>query len=60
MGGRGRIFRDELETVIVDMVTENNATRLQKNQTRVLAGSTVFGNVVSVSMAIIEFYKSIN
>lgn len=53
-GGRERLFTQEQELAIVQMVQENNAIRLRELQQRIIADRMVFNNINRVSISTIS------
>lgn len=53
-GGRVAIFTPAQETLIVDMVRENNTIRLREIRDRVIADNVNFENIDNVSLATID------
>lgn len=48
-GGRKRLFTEQQELAIIEMVRENNAIRLRELQERIIADRNVFSNINRVS-----------
>ncbi len=53
-GGRVAMFTPAQETLIVDMVRENNTIRLREIRDRVIADNVNFENIDNVSLATID------
>ena len=53
-GGRQRLFTQQQELAIVDLVRANNAIRLNKLQQHILADREVFNNIERVSISTIR------
>lgn len=53
-GGRQRLFTEQQELVLVDMVRANNAIRLHQLQSHIIADRQVFGNINTVSITTIR------
>lgn len=50
-GGRERLFTQQQELAIIEMVRENNAIRLRELQQRIIANRNVFSNINRVSIS---------
>ncbi|KAL1269366.1 hypothetical protein QQF64_031655 [Cirrhinus molitorella] len=50
-GGRQRLFSEQQELAIIEMVRENNAIRLRDLQQRIIADGNVFNNINRVSIS---------
>lgn len=53
-GGRTRLFSNEQEHAIVDMVVQNNTIRLKEIQQRVIQDNHLFHNIHQCSLATID------
>ena len=53
-GGRTRMFSQHQETLIVDMVRQNNAIRLHEIQQRIVEDNVDFEGINSVSLSTID------
>ncbi len=50
-GGRERLFTQQQELAIIEMVRENNAIRLRELQQRIIANRNVFNNINRISIS---------
>ncbi len=50
-GGRERLFTQQQELAIIEMVRENNAIRLRELQQHIIANRNVFNNINRISIS---------
>lgn len=53
-GGRARLFTEQQENAVVDMVIQNNAIRLKDIQQKIIQDNEVFHNIQHCSLATID------